>query len=370
MLEPPIHRKQSQHGPCVSWKVRELIIVFGASGFIGTYLVDELVTKGHEVLASDFDDVAEEYYRGRDIPFTRIDITEQEDVNKLTASSVSSVVNLASLQPANVRQEEYKAVDYVKVNVLGVLNILEFCRKVGIRKVIHAISYRSVDGLWAPGKVFTEQDTRGIEYGGEYAMFSISESAAADCVQHYNSKYGIQGIIFRLPPVYGYGPHTVIFRDGKPHKTGFQVFIENASGGKPLELWGDYDKGRDIVYVKDVVSAIVLALKSKDAIGLYNIASGRLLSLREEATEIVKAFSPKDRPSEIVYRPEIPNSIRPFLYDITRARRDLGWAPKYSFRDMLEDYKTEVRSGRFSFLVKRRLAMLGKTEMRSVSGSG
>jgi UDP-glucose 4-epimerase len=272
---------------------------------------------------------------------------------------VNSVVNLASLQPANVRQEEHKPSDYVKVNVLGVLNILEFCRKLRVPKVIHTISYKSV-GAFGPDRVINENDTKAIEYSGEYAMFSISESAAADCVQHYTKQYGIQGIVMRLPPVYGYGPHTEILRDGKPHKTGFQVFIENASSGNPIELWGDCEKGRDIIYVKDVTSAIILALESRNASGLYNIASGRLLTLREEAEQIVKAFSPKDRSPRIVYRPEIPNSIQPFLYDIGKARRELGWAPKYSFQEMLEDYKTEMKKGRFNFLVRRRLEMLGK----------
>ncbi|WP_374032739.1 NAD-dependent epimerase/dehydratase family protein [Bdellovibrio bacteriovorus] len=68
-------------------------------------------------------------------------------------------------------------------------------------------------------------------------MFSISESAAQDCVYHYNAQYGLNGVIFRLPPVYGYGPHTEIFKDGKPTKTGFQIFIDNAKACKPIELW-------------------------------------------------------------------------------------------------------------------------------------
>jgi UDP-glucose 4-epimerase len=158
--------------------------------------------------------------------------------------------------------------------------------------------------------------------------------------------------------VFGYGPHTEGFKAGKPQKTGFQVFVENAIHGEPIEVWGDWEKGRDIIYVKDVVSAIVLALKSNNAMGLYNIASGKLLSLRQEVEEIVEAFSPNDHRSKIVRRPDIPNSIEPFLYDISRARRDLGWSPKYSFREMLEDYKEEMRSGRFSFLVQKRRTMM------------
>jgi len=54
--------------------------------------------------------------------------------------------------------------------------------------------------------------------------------------EHYRVQYGLNCIIFRLPPVYGYGPHTEIFKDGKPLKTGFQIFIDNAKACKTLEF--------------------------------------------------------------------------------------------------------------------------------------
>lgn len=339
-----------------------MIIVFGAEGFVGTYLVEELVNEGFDVLATGLDKLGERYYTRRKIPFVRIDITKERQFGKLPAKARNgSVVNLASLQPVNVSVGQYSPADYIRVNVLGTLNILEFCRRAGIRKVISAISHRSVQKLWENGRVITENDTKAIKYSGEYSMFSISESAAADCVQHYSEQYGMQGIIFRFPPVYGYGPHSEGFRYGRPHKTGFQAFIEHATRGKPIELWGDCEKGRDIIYVKDVVSALVLALKSENARGLYNIASGRKLSLKEEAEEIIKAFSPSCHPSRIVFRPDKQNSIEPFLYNINKAKQELEWNPKYSFADMLVDYKKEMESGRFNFLVEKRRRMLSKS---------
>jgi UDP-glucose 4-epimerase len=335
-----------------------MVIVFGAAGFVGTYLVAELVSQGFSVLAVDLCELGQAYYNERKIPFMRLDITKEEEFNKLPGKGVACVVNLACLQPANVKEEEYNPADYIKVNVLGTLNILEFCRKTGVRRIIYAISHRSVQGLWEQGKVISEDDTKAIKYTGNFSMYSISESTAADCVEHYRQQYGMQGIIFRLPPVYGYGPHMEGFKDGKPYKTGFQVFIENAVAGKPIEVWGDCEKGRDIIYVKDVVSVIILATKRKTALGLYNIASGKLLSLREEVEEIVKAFSPITHRSKIIYRPDKPNSIEPFLYDISKAKRDLGWYPKYSFAEMLVDYKKEMESGKFNFLVEKRKRMM------------
>jgi UDP-glucose 4-epimerase len=216
--------------------------------------------------------------------------------------------------------------------------------------------------MWAEksGKPIRESDGRSIKFTGEYAMFSISESAATDCIEHYSQTYGIEGVVLRLPPVYGYGPHTEIFKDGKPLKTGFQVFIENAEQSRPIMLWGDPANGRDIIYVKDVVSAIGRALKKSNVGGLYNISSGQCLSLKKQAECIVRVFSPPGRPSEIRYQPDMPNLIESYIYDIDKARRMLGWQPNYSFENMLIDYRKEMQSGRFAFLVeKRRVLMQG-----------
>ncbi len=331
-----------------------MIIVTGATGLIGTYLIDQLVKDGVEVLATGRSKLGEAYYKKRGIPFLNLDITRAEDFSKLPQDGVSAVIHLAALIPANVKGTDYDPRDYIKVNVIGMLNTLEFCRENNISKLIYTSSHSDVESLWESAKPIGEEAPRCFKYTGDHAMYIISKVTAADCVEHYNQQYGMEGIIFRLPPVYGYGPHTEIYKDGKPLKTGFQAFIENATAGKPIEVWGDCKKGRDIIYVKDVVSAIILALKSKSAIGLYNIASGRSLSLKEEAEGIIRVFSPRDCPSKIIYRPNKPNSLKPFLYDISKAKRDLGWSPKYHYDEMLVDYKREMENGRFRFLIEKK----------------
>lgn len=338
-----------------------MIIVVGASGFIGTYLTEQLVNRGFAVLAADISQIGEQYYRKLGLPYVHLDITNKNDFKMLPRNGVEAIIHLACVQPANVSKETYDPVQYLEVNVIGTVNLLEFCRETNVRKMIYASSHRNTQGLWVDGKTIYEHDGRAIKYTGQYAIFSISESAAQDCVEHYTQEYGLQGIIFRLPPVYGYGPHTEIFWKGKPIKTGFQIFIENAVAGKPIEVWGDCNKARDIIYVKDVVEAFFMALKSKEAIGLYNITSGRSISLKEEVQIIVNVFCDPNNKSEITYRPEKANSIEPFLYDNSKAKKELGWFPKYNFKDMLFDYKKEMEIGRFSFLLEKRRRLMEKT---------
>lgn len=337
-----------------------MIVVFGAGGFIGTYLVDRLIEAGHDVLACDIAEISEAYFESRGIPCRHIDITQKSDFSRLPADGIQAVVHLACVQPANVSERQYDPVDFVRVNVIGTLNVLDFCRRNQVPKIVYTCSHRNTQGMWAEklGAPIKESNGRAIKFTGEYSMFSISESAATDCVEHYSQTYGIEGIVLRLPPVYGYGPHTEIFKDGRPLKTGFQVFIERAEQGAPVTLWGDPANGRDIVYVKDVVSAIELALGKRGCGGLYNIASGRRLSLEEQAESIIRVFSPPGHPSEILHQPDVPNHIESYSYDIDKARRVFGWEPKFSFDEMLIDYRKEMESGRFAFLVEKRRSQL------------
>ncbi|MDD3167990.1 MAG: NAD(P)-dependent oxidoreductase [Eubacteriales bacterium] len=341
-----------------------MIIVFGAAGFIGTYLIDQLIKENYSVIAADLSDFGASYYENIGIPYYHIDITDKTSLDKLPTESIEAVINLACIQPANVSASKYDPTDYFKVNVIGTLNLLGFCSKNSVRKYFYTSSHRNTQGFWKEkeGTAIKESDGRSIKYTGDYAVFSISESAAVDCILHYNQAFGLKGVIFRLPPVYGYGPHTEIYKDGKPLKTGFQIFIDNALQGKPLEVWGDSTRGRDIIYVKDVVSAFVLALKKGDITGLYNISSGKASTLKEEAESIAHEFWPQGSRPEFVFLPEKSNNIEAYFYDISKAKEDFGWAPEYSFAEMIADYRKEMDTGRFSYLVEKRKRMMSEND--------
>lgn len=334
-----------------------MIIVTGATGFVGFYLVNQLKKEGFDVLATDKSGTEEtKYFEKVGIPFVQMDITKAGEFDRLPKENIEAIINLACVQPANMKDEEYDPMKYINVNVVGMMNIMMFGHKCNAGKILHTISHRNVQGLWEAGEVINEQSPRAIKYTGKFSMFSISESAAADIMEYFVQEYGVKGILIRLPPVYGFGHHKNLYQDGKVSKTGFGVFIDNAIEGKPIEIWGDSKKGRDIIYVKDVVSAIIKTVLSNEAKGLYNIASGRKLNLIEQVEGIIKVFS-GDNKSEIIYRPEKTNSIDSFVYDISKAKRELDWAPEYSYEDMLIDYKKEMEAGNLDFLLERKERM-------------
>ncbi len=294
-----------------------------------------------------------DYYRRMGIPSSRLDITRPEDFDALPEHDFDAVVHPAGLVPSNVRKEDYDPRDYFISNTIGTLNVLEYCRRKDIKTILYTHSHSDVEGHWDSDIPIPSDAPRKYSLTGDHAMYIVSKNAAVDCIDHYELTYGMRGVIFRLPPVYGYGPHTTIFKDGRKLRTGFEIFMEKASQGQDLEVWGDPKRGRDIVSVKDVAEAMYLALHNENARGVYNIGSGRALTLEEEANSMIAVFGDPER-SKVVHVPEKKNSLRPFVYDISKAKQDFGWEPKRNFVDILKEYQEEERSARFDFLVRKK----------------
>lgn len=171
-------------------------------------------------------------------------------------------------------------------------------------------------------------------------------------MEYYNQQHGMQCSWFRFPPVYGVGPHGTIYKNGKIYKSGIETFIDNAREGKDIELWGNPHIKRDIIYVKDVARAYVMAMQSDKTLGLYNMTSGVELDLEEQAKAVIDVFG-KDKGSKLVYRPEKVNYTPSFLYSMEKAERDFGFVPEYrDYHKMMEDYKEELESGRRDALIE------------------
>ena len=114
--------------------------------------------------------------------------------------------------------------------------------------------------------------------------------------------------------------------------------------------------GRPIIYVKDVVSAVISAFNSMEW-GVWDIWSCKRLTLKQEVADIIEVFSPKESKSKIIYCPDKLNSIERTRNLEFNWSEVSNWESRYSFRDMLVDYKKEWESGKFKMLVERRKEM-------------
>lgn len=333
-----------------------MVVVIGATGFIGMYTVEYLLSQGKQVVATGRNVMLGQKLEAMGAQFVQFDMTKREDVSRLPTHDVEGIIVLAGLLPANATADlahQENAADYFEVNVIGLITILEWARTHGIRKVIATCSYSDVSGAWGKGYAITEDEPRDFKFTGDHAVYVISKNAANDVMEYYNQQHGMQCACFRFPPVYGVGPHGTILVNGKPYKSGIQTFIERAQAGEDIELWGDPHISRDIVYVKDVARAFTLALASDKTQGLYNMTSGVGLDLEDQARAVIQVFG-ADAGSRIVYRPDKPNNTPSFLYSMEKAKRDFGFVPEYTdYVAMMEDYRNELESGRWEALIER-----------------
>ena len=144
-------------------------------------------------------------------------------------------------------------------------------------------------------------------------------------------------------------PSTItLFHDGKPATSSYRLMIKRALEGLDLEVWGDPQKGMDLIYVKDFCQMVWRQLFADvDKSGMYNVGTGRMTSLDELVSTIIEVFAKDTSTSKKVYRPEKHDCVNYFM-NVDKARKNLGYEPQYGPRELFEDYKREMELNRFA----------------------
>lgn len=323
-----------------------MIVVIGATSFIGVHTVTELVNQGCDVIVTGRKNGFKEHYDALGVKYVNLDLDSPQDFEKLPKTNVEGVILLAGLLPANAQvnlDDDENAADYFRINTIGTINCLEYCRKNKIKRVISTCSYGDVRGAWNGERRITEEEPRNFFFTGDHAVYTISKNAANDVMEYYNQQHGMKNAVFRFPTVFGVTPHMSLYVNGELRKSGFQIFMEKAEKAEDITVFGDAKMIRDVGYVKDIAHAFYLAIKSDKTYGLYNMTAGGGVTLLEQVEVMRDVFGPKDgRRSRIIYKPEIPNNTTSYLFSMEKAKRDFGFEPKFkTFRQMMEDFKKD-----------------------------
>lgn len=318
-----------------------MILVIGATGYVGRYFCTEMVSRGEKVLALGRSSKVKSFFEANGVPFQYFDLDDPKCFEELPTADVEAIIDLS----ACLAELETPVERFFDVNTLGVYKVLDFAYRHHIKKVVVTSSHKVYNDIYKP--VISERD--GICFTGDHSPYIISKIAAEHFAEYYNKDFGLNTVVLRLTGVHGYGEilgHLNV--DGSYKKSTFEVFFEKALHGDTIEVWGDQSIKRDHVYIKDVVSALLSAVKSGPAKGIYNIASGVAYSQYEEALALAEVFGKPGKISKVVCRPELPGLSRGYLYDISKARDELNWTPRYT--DLIElysDYKAEWESKKY-----------------------
>ncbi len=325
-----------------------MVVIIGASSFIGVYTATHFVRQGEKILVTGRNNKFKAYYDELGAEYVNLDLTEPADFEKLPQKGVEAVLLISGALPASEDadlKDRENADQYIRVNTLGTCSALEYCRKNGIPRLINTISFADVALSWRMDPPMDESEPRCFRYTGDHAAYVISKNAAADLMEYYNQQHGMKNAWFRLPPVYGVGPHGYLKVNGKIVKSGLQIFMDKARAGETIEVYGHL--ARDTVYVKDVAQAYYKAAKSPATCGLYNITSGRATTLLEQAEACADLFAPDEaHRSRVIYREDMVNPGTSYLFSIEKAKRDFGYEPEFAdFHDLMADYIRETERG-------------------------
>ncbi len=295
------------------------ILVTGAAGFIGSNFVRLLLQKygsDAEIIVLD-----KFTYAGRmenlkeimdKIELIKGDIAKAEDLEKV--GDVDVVVNFSA--ETHVDNSIKNPEPFIRTNIFGVYNLLEFVRKREIDKFVH-ISTDEVYGSIREGS-FKEEDRLDPS-----SPYSASKASGDMLCRAYHRTYGLPVVIVR--PSNNYGPYQY------PEKL-IPKFIILAMHDRPLPLYGDGTNVRDWTYVMDNCEAIELVMRKGKAGEIYNVAANDERRNIDVVKLILKYLNKPE--SLIRFVEDRPGHDYRYSIDSTKIRR-LGWKPTTSFEEGL-----------------------------------
>jgi len=298
-------------------------LVTGCAGFIGYHLVENLLNRGCKVLGVDSmylsPDLSIKDWRlsqledRSEFVFCRIDFCDVQNFSNLITKALESIGELDGVihlgGRAGIRQSVDRPLDYYESNVLGTLNLLEFCRRYRIEKFVLASSsslYSGIKTMPLSEEAITDRPI---------SPYAASKKAAEELSFSYHYLNGIDITVFRFFSVYGPA--------GRPDMSPFK-FIQSIIEGFPLTFFGNGAQQRDFTYVTDIVNGIVKGLKPL-GYELINLGSGKPFSLKDLVCKIecITGKSAEVRYSDADHvDAQITHACR------KKAYNTIGWTPQ------------------------------------------
>ncbi len=327
---------------------KKKIIIFGATGNVGAYLLEYALNyfdkEQFDVIASGRRET--DFFSKRGIDYYSVDLTKESDFEKLPTKDVHAVMLLSAQIPSYM--DVYEPKKYVDSIIIGGYNVLEYCRKNKVDRIIYTQTVFDVS-LYPHNIVLKPDAKPNFSYIGDHAIYVISKNTMLEFLEHYYQEYKLKKFVFRLPTIYNYSPYPYYYPNGVKTKRPVYQMIEKAQNGEAIEIWGDPHYAKDMVHVYDFSQMLCKAVVVNREGGLYNVGTGKPVTIEEQIRTIIDVFSPEDKQSEIIYRPDKVCGGG-FLMDIDNAKKELGYIPQYSCRQLFEDYKKEMEIKRFAEL--------------------
>ena len=293
-------------------------VVIGASGFIGSHLVDHLLINGARVAGISRGNPGLLSSFAINHPLFKLLSSNILDKAALSSAfnSVDYVIHLASSSLPKSSNDNPSA--DVTTNLLGSLNVLEACVTSGIKRFVFISSGGTVYGVPQFVPISEDHPTEPL------CSYGITKLAIEKYIQLFRQLHGLNAIILRLANPFGERQRLTSNQGVVP------VFLSHALTSLPLEIWGDGSTIRDFIYISDVVDAIIAACISDTRQLIFNIGSGKGTSL----VELVRMIEEIHGQSLVInFKDARSFDVPSNVLSIELANQLLGWSPTVQVSD-------------------------------------
>lgn len=299
------------------------ILVTGAAGFIGSNMVDRLLSVGHEVIGLDNMSTGQGRFldnarRHRDFTFQQSDVLDRKALTQ-AMENAELVVHLAA--NADVRFGTDHPRKDLDQNTIATWNVLESMREQGCKRIVFA----STGSVYGEPEIFPTPET--CPFPLQTSLYGASKLAAESLIQAYCEGFGVQGYIFRFVSILG---------ERYTHGHVFDFYQQLSEHPDHLHVLGDGHQRKSYLYVQDCIDAILLALDRADAkVNTFNLGTDEYCEVNDSIGWICEHLG---------LRPKLTYSggergwvgDSPFIFlDCTRIRA-LGWRPQLTIKQAVQ----------------------------------
>ncbi len=298
-------------------------LVTGGAGFIGSHIVRALVEQGYDVRVLDnFSTGKPENLQGLD---GRVEVIEGDLRETSTLEQAVMDIDVIFHEAAFVSVP--LSLDNPQlcfdINLTGTSNLLDAARKAGIRRVVLASS----------AAVYGDSTDLPLNEAAQLkplSPYALSKQVNELYAQLFSSAYGVEAVALRYFNVYGARQ-----RPDSMYAAAIPIFLTQLIEGKPIQIFGDGKQTRDLIHVRDVVRANLLAAEHPEAPGqVFNVCTGietRLLDLLEVLFDLFPDFK------QPVFTQPRPGDILRSVGDASKAAQQLGFQAQVSLAEGLKE---------------------------------
>lgn len=302
----------------------EKILITGGAGFIGSHIADIFDKNNYEIIIVDnlIGGKIENIKNLKNYKFYEKDIRNREEMEKIFKENqnIKYVFHEAAQVSVSVSVNDiyYDAEE----NILGLINILDMCRKYGVEKILFA-STAAAYGI--PENEVSKENSKIAPL----SPYGLSKVFGENYIRMYNNLFGLDYVIFRYSNVYGprqsaHGEAGVV-----------SIFNDKIRENKEIYIDGDGEQTRDFIYVKDVAKANYLAATENVKNITMNVSTNEKTSINELFNVMKKYLGYEGNPK---YREPRVGDIRDSRLDNNLLKSKTTWNYEYTLEKGLEEY--------------------------------